>query len=894
MTVTAGEAAIRLKPDLTGFASKLRADLQELESRVKMTIKATLKLDSTEARNELRTLAAQKVEIGGIFKTVEFLNDVRKAIRDAQRFAATNKIEIQANFDLNSAEIRSRINALRGGKVTINVDLDTAGARAKAVIFRRFLDALFRNIKIKLEIDNASVAAALAQLAAVGAAIQGLQGLLGALRIGGGGGGGGLGGIIGGGPALIAGILVVVAAIEAAIVAASLLTALIVQLGGSLLVAAGSAVTLTSGLTGLVAVAAGVIVGMQGVGEAFKAAFDAKNVTELKAAVAGLSPNAAAFITTLREMKSEFARIQKVVQQVLFKDLDTWFRRAVSVSLPAVIQGLQLGAGAASQFGKSLLAAFASNQTALDLRNTLFSISPGLHQLAEAVKPLVQGFLSLANGAGPAFNDFLVKAADFLKRFGGAMQEAGKSQGFQDFINRALLGLTQLFNIGGSLIRIISGITTAASKGGVSFAPFVDMFKRLADFVNSPAGQKGLAEFFAKAQDAVVKMLPALEAMGRAFGLLTDALVTLAPHFAVLVSAVLPPLVDMFTTLWEIIKPFAGEIALVLVVALVAVTAAFLAIVGPILLAIAATIAVTIAVSALIQWLISVGPAIGAFFAGVWQALVSFFTQQAAHIGEAIGIIGGFFSGMVANVGEAIGKIGAFFAGLGQAIFSWASGFGTAIGSAVSSFVAGVGRIIVAIGTFVVGLISGAAQGIAGFISGIVSGVSRAVSAARSVGNSVVSAITGFIGKWASIGGQMIQGLVNGIKDAAGRAIAAAVSVVVAALTAAKNAVGVKSPSVKFRKELGWQIGIGLALGLEDQQGRVNAAMQSLLDPTQATQILSSAGTAEIMHKVSLDGSQLTLNVNGTQMDAYLSVKADERDASTVATLFGSPRTSAF
>ena len=77
------------------------------------------------------------------------------------------------------------------------------------------------------------------------------------------------------------------------------------------------------------------------------------------------------------------------------------------------------------------------------------------------------------------------------------------------------------------------------------------------------------------------------------------------------------------------------------------------------------------------------------------------------------------------------------------------------------------------------------------------------------------------------IGKNMIQGLVNGIKNMAGNVVGAIGSVVKGGIDAAKKKLGINSPSRVFTQFGKWT-GEGLAIGITDEENRVNKASKGL------------------------------------------------------------------
>lgn len=89
--------------------------------------------------------------------------------------------------------------------------------------------------------------------------------------------------------------------------------------------------------------------------------------------------------------------------------------------------------------------------------------------------------------------------------------------------------------------------------------------------------------------------------------------------------------------------------------------------------------------------------------------------------------------------------------------------------------------------------------------------------------------VAGFAGQMAQAGRNLISGIVNGIGDGASWVISKINSICSNALDAVRNFFGIASPSKVMRKMFGY-VGEGMALGLEDSEGRVNGAMEDLID----------------------------------------------------------------
>ena len=81
---------------------------------------------------------------------------------------------------------------------------------------------------------------------------------------------------------------------------------------------------------------------------------------------------------------------------------------------------------------------------------------------------------------------------------------------------------------------------------------------------------------------------------------------------------------------------------------------------------------------------------------------------------------------------------------------------------------------------------------------------------------------------WGSIGADIIRGIAKGISGAVGLIVDAAKNAAKAAFEAAKDFLGINSPSRLFRYTVGQSIPEGMALGIEENVSMVSKAMNDL------------------------------------------------------------------
>lgn len=149
-----------------------------------------------------------------------------------------------------------------------------------------------------------------------------------------------------------------------------------------------------------------------------------------------------------------------------------------------------------------------------------------------------------------------------------------------------------------------------------------------------------------------------------------------------------------------------------------------------------------------------------------------------------------------------------------------------AAGEAGASVSNGVVNAIASLPGNLANLAKSAMYNLSSTISGM---IGAAKSAALQVASGVESAILTLPSKMASIGSNIISGLVNGITSNAARVASAITGVVSNTVEAAKNLLGIHSPSRVFRDMFGYVME-GAALGIEDNADLPVRSMKSATD----------------------------------------------------------------
>lgn len=200
------------------------------------------------------------------------------------------------------------------------------------------------------------------------------------------------------------------------------------------------------------------------------------------------------------------------------------------------------------------------------------------------------------------------------------------------------------------------------------------------------------------------------------------------------------------------------------------------------------------------------------------------------------------------------------------------------------------------VGQAAINFIRSAISGAAGLVSsGLRSVGTQAMSAFRSINwasvgraaiNFIKSAITGAAGlvasalraaatagmnafksvNWGSVGRHIISGIVNGIKGAASALFNALAGLAKNALNAAKNALGIKSPSRRFRDMVGKFIPLGIAAGVDKYSNTAANAVSNM-----SSKLTDAANVSALNNRL-----KAAVSAQSLSMTAQLSGKSNK------------------
>ena len=144
-------------------------------------------------------------------------------------------------------------------------------------------------------------------------------------------------------------------------------------------------------------------------------------------------------------------------------------------------------------------------------------------------------------------------------------------------------------------------------------------------------------------------------------------------------------------------------------------------------------------------------------------------------------------------------------------------------------------------------------------------------NAARQLVSRVVSGLAGLPGKMASVGRSIVQGIINGVSGAAGRLFSKMKSIASNALKAAKNALGINSPSKVFRDVVGRSIPEGIAVGVVKSE---DEAIKSIDDMT--ADLVKSINVGALMDSVNIKPSGTIINNSNKSLASSINALIDK------------------
>lgn len=190
------------------------------------------------------------------------------------------------------------------------------------------------------------------------------------------------------------------------------------------------------------------------------------------------------------------------------------------------------------------------------------------------------------------------------------------------------------------------------------------------------------------------------------------------------------------------------------------------------------------------------------------------------------------------------GNIAAFLSTVITKVVAWVANMASNAVSAGSRFISGIAGFMSALPGNIASWLSGVISTVVGWVSQF---ARNATSAASQFASNLIDGLASIPGKVKSIGSNIIQGMVKGVTSAAGRLIDSVKGAVDDAINAAKNLLGIHSPSRVFRK-IGQYTMQGAALGVDDDADvllrSTDSAMRGMISTAQDVAMPGVSSTA--------------------------------------------------
>lgn len=275
---------------------------------------------------------------------------------------------------------------------------------------------------------------------------------------------------------------------------------------------------------------------------------------------------------------------------------------------------------------------------------------------------------------------------------------------------------------------------------------------------------------------------------------------------------------------------------------------------------------VSTAINALAGIIKAVTAAIQGDWSGAWNAIK--------------GVVETVWNGIKTVVTTAINGVRSVITSVMNGIKSVMTSIWNAIKSVTSSVMSGI-RSVVSSG------MSSVRSVVSSMMNAVRSAFSAGWNAARSVTssgiNEAVNVVRSAASSMASAGRNFVMGFVNGIRGAIGAAASAAASMARAAMSSAKAALGIHSPSRVMRDQVGYYVAAGMAVGMRDNADMVQKAANRL-----AQSAVPSVDLGASINGVMNQG-RLSNTINGTinheltlnQQPAYINVVLGGSEYST-------------
>ncbi|HEY3683473.1 MAG TPA: hypothetical protein VGL93_10560 [Streptosporangiaceae bacterium] len=490
----------------------------------------------------------------------------------------------------------------------------------------------------------------------------------------------------------------------------------------------------------------------------------------------------------------------------------------------------------------------------LQVHGAVFALIAGVGQLVAALGPLLAGLVRLgAPIIGPLLGLLTQVVKTLTAGLGPAFTQLGPIiADILGFFTRAVAGLQPAIAAFGHLAVVLG--TAFGNALAVVLPVLVQVINALAGPLAQVLGIAGTA--FAQLMTAIAPLLPPIaQLVAQVVGALVPAIRPLIPIVAQLAGtlggilvAALRIIVTAITPLLPVFSQLVATIGTALLTAIRQVAPSLLSIVT--------------AFAGLIPVITPLIPPLGQIVSALLPVLVALIRSMAPTIVQLVGLFGQLLTSLVPlmpAIAQLITAIAPLLVMVVQAQTRFAALIMKAIVPLITAFIrfqttimGGVAIAIRWVAAHVAPAFQSAKRGVQNAVNGVISVVGwfgslpgkmsawigRTKDAAVSRFNAMVSWVRGLPGKILSglgrlgtllvnAGRDLIQGLINGVKAMASSIASTARNVVAGAVSSAKKALGIHSPSKVF-KSIGKYVGIGFIDGMTGTQAAIKSKSTQL------------------------------------------------------------------
>lgn len=196
---------------------------------------------------------------------------------------------------------------------------------------------------------------------------------------------------------------------------------------------------------------------------------------------------------------------------------------------------------------------------------------------------------------------------------------------------------------------------------------------------------------------------------------------------------------------------------------------------------------------------------------------------------------------------------------------TWASNMKAKAAQAGRSFVSNVVNFIQNLPSRVWNWLVSTVQRAVAFVSNF---AKEATNAGKKFVDNIVNGVKGLPQKMLSIGGDICRGLANGIKNGISWVTDAAKNIARDAVSAAKNKLGIQSPSRVFANEVGKFIPEGISLGIDTNAESVYKTLRNL-----SNNLASNINVSGLMDSINIRTSDINVNSKNSNVGLITEIK---------------------